>query len=415
MKRAGRGPGFEAPRGESEVAQDYRESASPRWRLTRWLVDPGRNVPEPIRASLFNSLYGSLPIFLGGITNTLLVSSVIAARNPTPLFLFWAGAEVLLAALRLPVLIAGQRAIREGRRGPDDLYILLALLWASLVGFGAFICLTSGDWIAATLACLSGGAMVGGICFRNFAAPRMAALMILLSLGPCLAGAILSGEPLLLATAIQIPIYLFAMGGAAFRMNRVMIARMQAAMAMDHRARHDDLTGLLNRAGLAAELEQAADGELAYYFLDLDGFKRVNDTLGHAAGDRLLVEIAGRMRRAADADDILVRLGGDEFLVIAPCRDRADACARAEALIETLTDAPYLLDGEGIEIGVSIGVALSREHGRAFAALIEAADQALYRAKASGRCRWSIATRTPQLAVHRRAPEAAEVPVAAAG
>ena len=387
----------------------------PRWSLTRWLVDPGKDVPEAIRLSLFNGLYGSLPIFLGGILNTLLVSSAIAARNPTPLFLFWAGAELLLATVRLPVLIAGQRAIREGRRGPDDLYILLALLWASLVGFGAFICLTSGDWVAATLACLSGGAMIGGICFRNFAAPRLAGLMILLSLGPCLAGAILSGEPLLLATAIQIPIYLFAMTGAAFRMNRVMIARMQAEMAMDHRARHDDLTGLLNRSGLAAELERAPDEEVAYYFLDLDGFKRVNDTLGHAAGDRLLAEIAARLRRVARERDILVRIGGDEFLMISPCAERAAACALAEDLIGALADAPYLIAGQGVDIGVSIGVALSREHGRDFATLIEAADQALYRAKAAGRCRWSIATRTPRLAVHRREPEPAEIPLAAAG
>ena len=125
MKRRDAAP-HEVLRGESEVSQGYSKTGSPRWRLTRWLVDPGSNVPESIRASLFNGLYGSLPIFLGGITNTLLVSGAIAARNPTPLFLFWAGAELLLATVRLPVLIAGQRAIREGRRGPDDLYILLA-------------------------------------------------------------------------------------------------------------------------------------------------------------------------------------------------------------------------------------------------------------------------------------------------
>ena len=69
----------------------------------------------------------------------------------------------------------GRRAIAQGRRGPSDLYILLALLWARSVGFGSLICLTSGDWVAATLACLSAAAMVGGICFRNFVAPRLAA------------------------------------------------------------------------------------------------------------------------------------------------------------------------------------------------------------------------------------------------
>ena len=372
----------------------------PRGALTRWLVDPGRDVPEAIRLSLFSSLYGSVPIFLGGIVNTLIVSGAIAARRPEALFIGWAVAELVLALVRFPVLLAGRRAVREGRSGPSDLYIGLALCWASAVGFGTFISLTSGDWVIATLACLSAGAMVGGICFRNFAAPRLAVLMVLLSLGPAAIGGLLSGEPLLLVAAIQVPLYLFAMGRAAFGMNRMLIERMKAELDKDHRSRHDDLTGLYNRAGLAAALahRDAAPGDVAYLFLDLDGFKQVNDTLGHAAGDQLLAEIGERLRTVAPRGSVLARLGGDEFLIVTDCDDRDGARAMAELVIVALAGRAYLVGGAAVEIGASIGVALSRVFGRDFATLIEAADGALYQAKAQGRSRWAIASRAPRLA-----------------
>ena len=144
--------------------------------LTRWLVDPGRALPASIRAQLFNSLYGSLPIFLGGVLNTLAVSTVIALRHPEPLFIFWAALELLLACVRVPVLIEGRRAVREGRQGPSDLYIILACMWAACVGYGCLISVLSGDWVSVSLAFLSAAAMVGGICLRNFSAPRLAAV-----------------------------------------------------------------------------------------------------------------------------------------------------------------------------------------------------------------------------------------------
>jgi diguanylate cyclase len=388
----------------------------PQRSLTSWLVDPGReNLPDSIRMQLFSSLYGTLPIFLGGVINTLLVALVIAARHPTPLFIFWACFEVLLALVRAPVLIAGRRAIAQGRRGPSDLYVLLACLWGTSVGFGGLICVLSGDWVAATLAFLSAAGMVGGICFRNFAAPRLAAVMIVLSLGPCAAGGILSGEPILMVTAVQIPLYLFAMSVAAFKLNRMMLDRMEAELEKDYRVRHDNLTGLVNRAGLATALDRRAalgEGEdVAYLFLDLDGFKRVNDTLGHSAGDRLLVEVALRLQGVAAAEDIVARIGGDEFLIVTRGDGPARARALGEEVIQALAGTPFLVGDEGVDIGVSVGIALSAEHGTAFAGLIDAADAALYQAKARGRCQCVIATAGPRLAAERGRRTAAAAPL----
>lgn len=377
------------------MSEAFRSLGLPRWSPTRWLVDPVRDVPAPVRAALFNSLYGSIPIFLGGVFNTLFVSILVATRHPQPVFIGWAVAELVLAVIRLPVLILGRRAVRRGTPGPSDLYILLAVFWAASVGFGAFICMMSGDWVAATLACLSAAAMVGGICFRNYAAPRLVAVMIFLSLGPCMLAGILSREPILLVIVFQIPMYLFSMSRAAFGMNRMLVERMLAEIEKDRRSRHDSLTDLLNRAGLAEELHRrSVEGrldDLAYFFLDLDGFKRVNDTLGHAAGDRLLAQVAGRLRASAGPDDIAVRLGGDEFLVLHRCAGRGAADAYATVLIRALSEKPYIVGDHGIEVGVCIGVALSREHGTTFQRLIEAADAALYHAKARGRCCHAIA------------------------
>ncbi|WP_346731104.1 GGDEF domain-containing protein [Bradyrhizobium sp. 23] len=156
--------------------------------------------------------------------------------------------------------------------------------------------------MAATLACVSAGAMVGGICFRNFSAPRLCGAMIVLSLGPTIPGALIAGQPLMLVLFFQIPMYLAAMTMACFRLNRMLIATMRAERENQRRARQDALTGLANRAGLVAELEErltrpgARSGVLALLYLDLDEFKMVNDTHGHAAGDRLLEGVAQRMR-----------------------------------------------------------------------------------------------------------------------
>jgi len=374
----------------------------PRGALTRLLVDPGRDVPEAIRQGLLVSLYGTPALFFAGILNALLVAGAIAIRHPVPLFIGWVAFEAALAALRLPVMLAGRRAALEGRSGPSDLYVLLNLIWTASIGFGGFASLLTGDWVAASLACVSAAAMVGGICFRNFAAPRLAVAMILLSLGPCTLAGFATGEPIMFVALIQLPLYMFAMSRAAFNMHRMLIARMKAELEKDHRARHDDLTGLYNRSGLAAALahrDAAAENDIAYFFLDLDGFKQVNDTLGHAAGDQLLDEVGERLRGAAPHGAILARMGGDEFLIVADCCDRDAARAIAEQVITALAGHPFLVGAAAVEIGVSIGVALSRMFGHDFATLIEASDRALYKAKGEGRSRWAIATHQPRLAV----------------
>ncbi len=178
--------------------------------------------------------------------------------------------------------------------------------------------------------------------------------------------------------------------GACVALHEDITDRRRAENRIAHLARHDALTGLANRAWLAElmqrQLARAQRGEaLAVLYLDLDRFKAVNDTLGHAAGDALLQQVAGRLRDNVRAGDTLARLGGDEFAVLQVGTAQPDGAAvLGRRLIEALGQ-PFKLDGHQVRIGVSIGVATAPLHGDRPDTLLKHADVALYRAKAAGR------------------------------
>jgi diguanylate cyclase len=380
----------------------------PRWRVTRWLADCGPGVPDDIRVALIGNLYGNWPVFIGGVINTVAVAAAIALRKPTAPFIAWLILELLVCAARLTVLLIARRAALKRAETPTDLYLLLALAWSFSVGYGVVVSMASGDWVAATLACVSAAAMVGGICFRNFSAPRLAAAMIIISLGPTIPGALLGGEPLLYLVLLQAPLYLAAMTAAAFTLNKMLIATMRAERENDRRARHDGLTGLLNRRGLieaaGSSLSAAAAGgtPLALLFLDLDSFKGVNDTFGHAVGDRLLKSVAERLKCELSADDVAARIGGDEFVVLAVAPSDQHALARGRQLIAAIACTYPLGDGISATVGVSIGIALAPEHGTDPEDLLAVADAALYEAKSGGKSQVCMASPTTNLAALRR-------------
>ena len=157
-------------------------------------------------------------------------------------------------------------------------------------------------------------------------------------------------------------------------------------------ALHDGLTGLANRAALhrriEAALEDVRDGRAAaaaVLVLDLDGFKDVNDTLGHEQGDRLLVEVGERLRRAVGPAAVVARLGGDEYAVLLTGDvDAAGAAGAASAVLAALEE-PVALGGTEVEVGGSVGIALAPEHAADAAVLLKRADAAMSQAKGSGR------------------------------
>ncbi|MBV9235538.1 MAG: GGDEF domain-containing protein [Xanthobacteraceae bacterium] len=380
------------------MLKDGRVYSPPRRRLTRWLLDAGPDVPPDIRVNLIGSLFSSLPVFFGGVINTVLVSAVITLRIPRAQFIAWLALELIVCGGRLLVLLHARNAASEARGTPTDGYVALGLCWACSVGYGTFISMISGDWVVATLACVSSAAMVGGICFRNFGAPRLSAAMTVLSLGPVPLGAIFAGEPILWVTLLQTPLYLFAMTAAGYQLNANLVATMRAEQDNERRARRDALTDLLNRNGLERAIEakwsqrQSATEQFALLYIDLDGFKAVNDRHGHAIGDRLLQRLADRLKGLVRQDDAAARVGGDEFVVFSEVSDRGGALTFAERLIVDLS-APFEL-GNGLapSVGACIGIALAPQHGRDMVSLLAAADIALYEAKSRGRSSCIIAS-----------------------
>ena len=159
----------------------------------------------------------------------------------------------------------------------------------------------------------------------------------------------------------------------------------------EYQALHDPLTRLANRALFRDRIEQAAaradrrGDPLAVMLLDLDDFKQVNDTLGHGAGDELLNQIAGRLRRAVRSADTVARLGGDEFaLVIDGARNEAVIRAVAKRVLG-IFDEPFIVHATPIRTSASVGVVVAMDKGPTVEELVRRADVAMYRAKAEGK------------------------------
>jgi len=167
-----------------------------------------------------------------------------------------------------------------------------------------------------------------------------------------------------------------------------------------HLAHHDELTGLPNRTLIRDRLEQAvgdaqrSGGCLALAFVDLDGFKLVNDGLGHNAGDELLQVVAGRMQGCMRPGDTLGRLGGDEFVILLP--EVSDSAQALTPLLERIRDAvgePVLVDGQAVQVGCSMGVVMYPRDGDDPKTLMMNADAAMYRAKDLGKHNFQFYTR----------------------
>ncbi|MBY0338373.1 MAG: EAL domain-containing protein [Acetobacteraceae bacterium] len=156
-------------------------------------------------------------------------------------------------------------------------------------------------------------------------------------------------------------------------------------------AHHDPLTRLPNRVGFAERMERelgfrARTGEqFAVLALDLDRFKMVNDTLGHGTGDALLAKVAARLRGAVRGEDLVCRLGGDEFAIVQFAPGQPEAAQHAAERLVELLARPFIVGGQVLNIGASVGIALYPADGTDLASLARNADLALYRAKSDGR------------------------------
>jgi diguanylate cyclase (GGDEF)-like protein/PAS domain S-box-containing protein len=176
------------------------------------------------------------------------------------------------------------------------------------------------------------------------------------------------------------------------------LVRVRLQRQLEHMALHDPLTGLANRELLQRSLEAAlehsedADEPLTLVFFDVDGFKTVNDRWGHRVGDLVLTELADRLRGSVRSDDVVGRIGGDEFVVICPDADRESASAIAERVLAAARE-PMIVDGSSIVVSMSAGVATYRPGQRrplTADQLLIRADGAMYESKGTGKDRVTV-------------------------
>jgi len=180
-----------------------------------------------------------------------------------------------------------------------------------------------------------------------------------------------------------------------------------AFTSMRTTASTDPLTGLSNRAWFYQVLEERLSqgpnisASAAVLFLDLDGFKEVNDQRGHQAGDALLAEVAARISQTVREHDLVARHGGDEFVVLL---ERIETPAVAHAVAARIIDSigsPFQVDDDEFRLGVSIGVALYPDHGSSATELLQRADHAMYRAKFQGGRAYAVFGEREDLVVPR--------------
>ena len=260
----------------------------------------------------------------------------------------------------------------------------------SLVAFAFFVFAPDTSW-----APFAAGFLViarAGLRFRNGGLLAAASLSLAYAVIVMFSATELGIERPLMPIALQLASYI-----AAGALMGAVLPEVDA-IAVNHRAMHDPLTGLANRELLEDRLRSAitvAHRQLrtvSVLLLDLDGFKTVNDTFGHAAGDDVLVEVARRLQATLRGSDSASRLGGDEFVVVLPATPLEGAVETARAICAAISE-PMAIGSEEHRVGVSVGIAVYPTHGTDADSVLAAADVAMYEAKRDC-CGWGV-SRTP--------------------
>ncbi len=354
---------------------------------------------QKVRAALVATLYASpASLRLGaacGLINAACAayfSDDIAIRVVAAIV-----AAIVIARITTAALFSEQAAAFGDRAAfLERLYELQAWAYALALGVLAMLIVLFSPYKELhVMACTNAIGYVAGICGRNAARPLVSIGQLLLCCLPVMFGLMLSGDPVYIILGSLIVLFAFAflsISQNTFQMLRESYVRAQenANLAQEMRqfATTDVVTGLSNRAGLNGLLQKLMtpgnSRQLALFWMDLDRFKEVNDSLGHPIGDRLLIAISDRLRALARKQDHVARFGGDEFVMICPDMGRDEARAFADQLVHSIA-RPVWIDSHAINISASLGIAIAPDDGADGPSLMQRADLALYQSKINGR------------------------------
>ena len=295
-----------------------------------------------------------------------------------------------------------RRTERHDIRQLELIYETGAWSYAFVLGMIAALTVTEG--VDPELQLLMVGNAIGygvGISARNAGRPLIAIGQLFFAILPPIVALLAQGSIAHVAMAVSMVVLLPAMVSIiliTFRVLRDSVASAETnarlAEKMQVLARTDVVTGLYNRAGLNHHLVERLmrlkpDSKFALFWLDLDRFKEVNDTLGHPVGDRVLSEIANRLRKQCPSDATIARFGGDEFIIACETNSRGELEHLADSLLQEIT-RPIRIDSDRLEIHSSMGIAMMPDDGNDIDSLMQGADLALYHSKVNGRNQYSF-------------------------
>ena len=354
-------------------------------------MESGRaSISDAVYMEVITGLHGTtMPTILAGVCQAM-VGAIMTYEIGDTVTAALTVAGVAVAIVRLFEIVAFRRRLaRPQRLGRAEAvlwerrYIAGTVATAFVLGVFAARSIVLGDALCSVMAIGIGFGFGAGVVARLALRP-VAALLDLVAIA--LPAAIVTFmQPDLRHVGLGLLILMYV--AASFEMVRLSfnasISQITLKRQFEQLSRSDPMTGVSNRSVLATDLPAmlaaGAAGMVAVHTLDLDRFKEANDRFGHPVGDALLKQVAGRLRALAAADDLVVRMGGDEFVMVQRSV-AADADAMAQRIVRSIS-APYDVDGQAIELGVSVGVAVAPDDGRTAEALLSRSDKALYRAK----------------------------------
>jgi len=282
---------------------------------------------------------------------------------------------------------ATKRATVENAARWEMAHGLLTFVIAASVGLLATAAFTYRDLSVHILATALIFGYSAGVAIRISVRPFIAAIAIMIAGIPTTISAMLYGDTAHWILAVIFAGFLVAAMQSVLHVYRTATRQICLRLEMEYQARHDPLTGLRNRTALGETFETLCQGEdslVCVHCFDLDGFKSVNDGFGHAVGDELLARIGSRLRENLDQPNIAVRVGGDEFAILQPdIRHPAEADLLARKIVNVLS-LPYLISGEEITIGISLGYTMALSGSAKLEHMMAVADKASYRAKRNG-------------------------------
>jgi len=360
-----------------------------------WLLAGPRPQPDDIQNELLQQRTNKTKTLVVAVLASLLIASIAAALTGAAWAYAWMLAETVLGSTRIYLMMKALTQTKSDRRiaAANITPVWAGLISVILISAGCYQCVGSGILPLALMAGIGLANLVGGIASRNAGTPRYGILLICILTLPFALATILSPVPFLFLIGLQTPVYTAGMIFLLLENHKILLDLHHSERNNRQMAHHDLLTGLPNRAlnlKLFSELlagpwpeAVSAGSKLTVFCLDLDGFKAVNDRLGHAAGDAVLVAVADRLRACVRDADFVCRIGGDEFVILLPNITDGEAAAVARRIIARVSE-PFEF-APAARVGASIGLASAPRDGTTADELLSAADRAMYEAKRRGK------------------------------